>query len=228
MLNQKNKILFLTFFLLLLGNLKSNGQGNLPFADNKKVHFGFSLGLNFPDFAVIPTDREKNVSVTQVLPGFCVGAITDFRLNKYFNLRFTPQLILNQRTINFYNNTKEDVLSIPMFLPLYLKYSSVRNGNFRPYLIAGAGAWIDWGRNKDKTVLLRPFDVLLEMGAGCDIYFSFFKLAPELKFSLGLNNMLTPLKNRDAGALLHKNTIIHTNSINKLTTRMISLTFHFE
>jgi hypothetical protein len=40
--------------------------------------------------------------------------------------------------------------------------------------------------------------------------------------------MLTPMGERDAGALLNPNTIKQTNSIQKLTTRMISLTFNFE
>lgn len=214
--------------LVFISGTPLNAQGNLPFADEKPVHFGFSLGLNFMDFAAIPASKEYDVSVTNIIPGFSVGAISDLRLNRYLNLRFTPTLMLNQRILNYPDSTNTDLLSVPLYLPLYLKYSSVRTGNFRPYLIAGGGIWIDWGRNKEKTVLLKPFDSLIEAGVGCNIYFSFFKLAPELKFSFGFNNMLTPLDERDAGALLNPQTIKHTESINKLTTRMITLTFNFE
>ncbi len=225
----KRLIQILTIILLIfLSKTLAYSQGNLPFVDNKKVHFGFSLGLNYPDFAIIPTDINKDVNVSRVVPGFSIGAISDYRINKHLNLRFTPQLILNQRELTFPDNSYENILSIPMYLPISLKYSSVRNGNFRPYLIGGVGAWIDWGRNKEKTVLLRPFDLLLEAGIGCNIYFSFFKLAPELKFTIGVNNMLTPLDERDTGALLNPKTQLHTNSINKMTTRMVSLIFNFE
>lgn len=219
---------FIVLTLLLLLMPKVKAQGNLPFVDEKDIHFGFSLGLNFMDFAVIPASIEDNVNVTSLIPGFSVGAISDLRLSRYFNLRFTPTLMLSQRNLTYMDNSRVNLISVPLYLPLYLKYSSERTGNFRPYLIGGGGIWFDWGRNKENTVLLRPFDALVEAGFGCDIYFPFFKLAPELKFSFGFNNMLTPLDERDSGALLNPQTIKHTNSIHKLTTRMISLTFNFE
>ncbi|MFV0391796.1 MAG: porin family protein [Paludibacteraceae bacterium] len=224
----RKRFFFFLLSVLLLTFPKVKAQGNLPFVDDKTVHFGFSLGLNFMDFAVIPSSISENINVTFIIPGFSVGAISDLRLNRYLNLRFTPTLMLNQRNLTYSDSTVANLLSVPLYLPVYLKYSSERKHNFRPYLIAGGGAWIDWGRNKEKTVLLKPFDALLEIGAGCDIYFPFFKLAPELKFSFGLNNMLTPLDERDAGALLNPQTIKHTESVHKLTTRMISLTFNFE
>ncbi len=226
---KKSIFLISIFFAFsLIFAVSGKAQGNLPFADDKPVHFGFSLGVNFMDFAVIPTSYENDLNVSSIVPGFSVGAISDFRLSKNLNFRFTPTLMLNQRILNYTDESSADLLSVPLFLPFYLKYSSIRTGNFRPYLIGGAGVWMDWGRNKERTVLLKPFDLLLEAGIGTNIYFSFFKLAPELKFAFGFNNMLTPLDERDAGALLNPQTLQHTESINKLTTRMITLTFHFE
>ncbi len=221
-------IILLSFLFLVFNPYKSKAQGNLPFIDEKPVHFGFSLGTNYMDFAIIPSSFDNNVNVSSLIPGFTVGAIADFRLSKSWNFRIIPTLMLNQRILEYTDNTNADILSVPLYLPVYFKYSSVRTGNFRPYLIGGGGAWIDWGRNKEKTVLLKPFDFLIESGVGSNIYFTFFKLAPEIKFAFGFNNMITPLNKRDAGALLNPQTIVHTNSINKLTTRMVSLTFHFE
>lgn len=218
-----------TFILFFALSGKVLAQGNLPFDDDKKIHFGFSLGLNLMDFKAIPANINNQVSVSKVAPGFSVGAISDLRLNKNFNLRFTPTLMLSQRELNFkQDSTNALILSVPLYMPISIKYSATRTGNFRPYVIAGAGAWIDWGRNKEKSILLKPLDMLLEFGFGCNIYFPFFKLSPEIKYSVGLNNMLTSLKERDAGALLNPKTINQTNSINKLTTRMITLTFNFE
>jgi hypothetical protein len=62
---------------------------------------------------------------------------------------------------------------------------------------------------------------------GCDIYFDFFKLAPELKLALGMNNMLTPLADRDTGNLTDAEKQ-YTMALNKLTSRLITLTFNFE
>lgn len=219
------KILLILFLCFLMVNTKA--QGNLPYIDEKPLRFGFSLGLNMMDFASVPTDRNNDISVTTLSPGFSVGATTDMRLSRYLNLRFTPTLNFGQRTVHYADSSSTDILSVPLYLPLYLKYSSERNGNFRPYVLAGGGLWWDWGRNKEKPILLQQFDGIAEIGIGCDLYFSFFKLSPELKFAVGLKNMLVPLNQRDGG-LINEQDKKYTNAINKLTTKMITLSFNFE
>ena len=214
-------VIFSVFFFI--GG--SNAQGNLPYVDDKPLHFGYALGLNFMDFAVVPADINKDVSVTAVAPGFSVGAISDLRLNRYFNLRFTPTLMLSQRTLNYKNYDPAQILSVPLYLPLYIKYSSERKDNYRPYVLAGGGLWMDWGRNKERAVLLNPFDALVEAGVGCDLYFPFFKLSPVLKFAVGVSNVITPTAMRDTTPASGPGP---TDAISKLTTRMITLAFNIE
>lgn len=214
-------VIFSVFFFI--GG--SNAQGNLPYVDDKPLHFGYALGLNFMDFAVVPADINKDVSVTAVAPGFSVGAISDLRLNRYFNLRFTPTLMLSQRTLNYKNYDPAQILSVPLYLPLYIKYSSERKDNYRPYVLAGGGLWMDWGRNKERAVLLNPFDALVEAGVGCDLYFPFFKLSPVLKFAVGISNVITPTAMRDTAPASGPGP---TDAISKLTTRMITLAFNIE
>ena len=214
-------VIFSVFFFI--GG--SNAQGNLPYVDDKPLHFGYALGLNFMDFAVVPADINKDVSVTAVAPGFSVGAISDLRLNRYFNLRFTPTLMLSQRTLNYKNYDPAQILSVPLYLPLYIKYSSERKDNYRPYVLAGGGLWMDWGRNKERAVLLNPFDALVEAGVGCDLYFPFFKLSPVLKFAVGVSNVITPTPMRDTTPASGPGP---TDAISKLTTRMFTLAFNIE
>ena len=214
-------VIFSVFFFI--GG--SNAQGNLPYVDDKPLHFGYALGLNFMDFAVVPADINKDVSVTAVAPGFSVGAISDLRLNRYFNLRFTPTLMLSQRTLNYKNYDPAQILSVPLYLPLYIKYSSERKDNYRPYVLAGGGLWMDWGRNKERAVLLNPFDALVEAGVGCDLYFPFFKLSPVLKFAVGVSNVITPTAMRDTTPTSGPGP---TDAISKLTTRMFTLAFNIE
>lgn len=214
-------VIFSVFFFI--GG--SNAQGNLPYVDDKPLHFGYALGLNFMDFAVVPADINKDVSVTAVAPGFSVGAISDLRLNRYFNLRFTPTLMLSQRTLNYKNYDPAQILSVPLYLPMYIKYSSERKDNYRPYVLAGGGLWMDWGRNKERAVLLNPFDALVEAGVGCDLYFPFFKLSPVLKFAVGVSNVITPTAMRDTAPASGPGP---TDAISKLTTRMITLAFNIE
>ena len=220
--SKKFLLVIFSVFILIGG---SNAQGNLPYVDDKPLHFGYALGLNFMDFAVVPADINKDVSVTAVAPGFSVGAISDLRLNRYFNLRFTPTLMLSQRTLNYKNYDPAQILSVPLYLPLYIKYSSERKDNYRPYVLAGGGLWMDWGRNKERAVLLNPFDALVEAGVGCDLYFPFFKLSPVLKFAVGVSNVITPTAMRDTVPASGPGP---TDAISKLTTRMITLAFNIE
>ena len=220
--SKKFLLVIFSVFILIDG---SNAQGNLPYVDDKPLHFGYALGLNFMDFAVVPADINKDVSVTAVAPGFSVGAISDLRLNRYFNLRFTPTLMLSQRTLNYKNYDPAQILSVPLYLPMYIKYSSERKDNYRPYVLAGGGLWMDWGRNKERAVLLNPFDALVEAGVGCDLYFPFFKLSPVLKFAVGISNVITPTAMRDTTPASGPGP---TDAISKLTTRMFTLAFNIE
>ena len=220
--SKKFLLVIFSVFILIDG---SNAQGNLPYVDDKPLHFGYALGLNFMDFAVVPADINKDVSVTAVAPGFSVGAISDLRLNRYFNLRFTPTLMLSQRTLNYKNYDPAQILSVPLYLPMYIKYSSERKDNYRPYVLAGGGLWMDWGRNKERAVLLNPFDALVEAGVGCDLYFPFFKLSPVLKFAVGVSNVITPTAMRDTTPASGPGP---TDAISKLTTQMFTLAFNIE
>jgi hypothetical protein len=84
------------------------------------------------------------------------------------------------------------------------------------------------GRDKEKPVYLKPLDLYLEFGVGCEIYFWFFKLAPELKFSIGGNNLFVPLEEREGEGTLSDGDKVYSQALSKLTSKMITLTFNFE
>ncbi|MDR0370290.1 MAG: PorT family protein [Prevotellaceae bacterium] len=231
---------FIKYILPTLLFIHSNllkAQGNLPYVDDKFIHFGFSLGTNMMHFGIEQTNRDfdgkiYHVSVSHLQPGFSVGVISDMRLSRYFNLRFTPTLYFAERNLHFRANDEDDtiisdVFSIPLAIPLHVKYSAERYGNARPYLLVGGGVYIDFGRNKEKAILLESLDYYIEFGVGCDIYFPFFKLAPEIKFAIGMNNVLTPWEKRDSGFLSEKDKMLN-DALSKLTSRILTLTFNFE
>lgn len=215
----------LVFFIFLVTVTGVRAQ-NSYHGDEKPIHFGFSLGINTMDFGIRPSSVAD---VSTLIPGFSVGIVSDVLISRYLNLRFTPTLHFSEREISYANGVLEPirVTSIPMSVPFYLKLSAERYGNLRPYLIGGGGVYFDLGRNNEKPILLRSFDPFVEIGVGCDIYLSFFKLAPELKFALGFNDMLTPLDDRDTGFVSDKDKE-YTRLLSKLTSRMITLTFNFE
>lgn len=224
----KIKRIVLVSLLIICTSFATRAQGNLPYIDGKFIHFGFSLGFNAMDFGINPKD-SVGVDVSRLSPGFSVGMIGDMRLNRYLNLRFTPTLNFGQRQLNylFSGGVKDSttISSILICTPLYLKYSAERKGNYRPYLIWGGGMYWDLGQSatNETRVLLKPIDFYTEFGVGCDIYFSFFKLAPELKFAIGFNDMLD--HNFTPEITENKK---FTTALSRLTSRMVTLTFNFE
>lgn len=231
--------------ILVQVSVYSSAQFSNYTGDDKIIHFGFLLGMNTMDFGITPSlqsidGKVYQVDVSRLKPGFSVGIISDMQLNRYFNLRFTPTLHFGERELSYsysYSYIENDsvkgggsvsVGSAPLCLPLYLKYSAERYGDFRPYLIGGGGVGLDLGRDKEKPVYLKPLDVYLEFGVGCDIYFSFFKLAPELKFAIGGNNLFVPLEEREEVGTLSVDDRKYSLALKKLTSKVITLTFNFE
>lgn len=222
---------------------------NRPYVDDKLFHFGFQLGLNFMSFGV--TDSELplvnpvtgqteiyHARVSSLLPGFHVGFITDLRLCNYLNLRFCPGLQFTSRTISYKTESGRevigtpgktgkdiDVLAIPVYLPLYLKWSAAREGNYRPYVIAGGGASFNVSRDHEKPVLLNLTDYFCEVGFGCDLYFRWFKFCPEISYRIGFANQLSPAAGRME---LAPQEAFYSDAISRLISHGVCITFNFE
>ena len=232
--------------LLLMATVLLHAQGkqtmgmNNPYYDDKRVHLGFSLGVNLMGYSVteslVPQDGEiYHARVSTLLPGFSVGFITDVRLCKYLSLRITPTLQFSSRTITYKNESgnpfpygrapEQSVLSLPIELPITLKWTALREGNYRPYLMGGMGVSYDFTNDKERPLLHRPFDYFLTFGIGCDIYLSWFKLCPEIRYQLGFNNMLTPISERPE---LSEPDYFYTNALSHLRNQAIIIIFNFE
>ena len=65
---------------------------------------------------------------------------------------------------------------------------------------------------------------MFEVGFGCDFYLPFFKLIPELKFAFSLVDVL----DKDRKDLLDDNLLKYTQSVDKIVSKMIVLSFYFE
>ena len=242
------KILTILVALCALSAQAQKAQ-NRPYVDDKLFHFGFQLGLNFSSFGV--TDSELPIAnpltgeteiyharVSSILPGFNVGFVSDLRLCKFLNLRFCPGLQFTSRTLSYKTESGHkvegtpgkrgstiDVLAIPINLPVYLKYSADREGNYRPYVIAGGGVSFNVSRDREKPVLLNLMDYFCEVGFGVDLYFRWFKFCPELTYRMGFANQLYPSANRMELAPMD---VFYTDALSRLTNHSICLTFNFE
>jgi hypothetical protein len=212
---------------------------NQPYGDYKLYHFGIIVGLNFQDLILtnngLPTLIE-NVGeetwyavIPDYSPGFSVGLLADMYLNPFMNLRFTPVLHFGDKKFEFKEPDKNlryttTVRSNYIMMPLDLKLRSMRLNNYRPYLIAGVYGALDLGIKKDDPLLLKAFDYGFTIGFGCDFYLPIIKIAPELRFSFGLADLIE----HNRSDLTIKEMEKYSKGISKGTSRLITLTFNFE
>ena len=211
---------------------KPESMWNYQKVDQRWLHFGFTLAINSMDFAIYNSGRtDARAEQVEFSPGFSVGIVSDLRLDDNWNLRFLPGLEFGERTIR-YSNLPEDkvtVESVMVNLPLMLKYRARRLNNYRPYLIGGASYKIDVqsqdALDPDNNMLIRlnATDVYLELGAGVDFYLPYFKLATELKFAVGLRDIINH-KHDDQNTGYEP----YTDAIRKMNSKIITLSFHFE
>ena len=217
---------------------------NRQYADLKRIHFGFSVGVNFQDLFItnngfVTDDGEQWwADVPNHSPGFCVNVLGDLRLGTHFNLRLSPGLYFGNKVVKFINHRgdpdapeqshykqQQNVKATYVVLPLDLKISARRYHNLRPYFTTGIMPIYDVGKDRSDQLRIKNLDVMLTLGMGCDFYLPFFKLCPEVKFCFGLKNLIE--KNRpdlqDNPEMMR-----FTQSVDKITDNMVVVTFYFE
>ena len=234
-MNRNISILFI--FILYVCPLLAQKQKvqSQPYGDHKLYHFGISIGMNFQDIlltnAGISTETGETwfATIPDYSPGFSAGLLADLYLNPYMNLRFSPILHFGDKTFEFVEPASNQryrtvVRSNYLTAPLDFKIRSMRANNYRPYVLAGAYAAWDLGRKSDEAVYLKPLDYGLTIGLGCDFYLPIIKIAPEIRFSFGLSDIIM----HDRKDLTDNSLRKYSDAIAKGKTRMISLVFNFE
>lgn len=209
---------------------------NRPYADMKRLHLGFSVGMHLQDLKfthngyVTPEGQQWYAEVPSYSPGFCVNVLADLRLHKHFNLRFSPGIYFGNKTVTMREYVsgevrKQDIKSSYVVLPLDLKISGLRYLNSRPYVTLGGMAAFDISKRRSDPIWLNTTDFYLTLGIGCDFYLPFFKLNPEVKFCFGLTDLLK----KDRPDLVDDpETMKMTQSLSKVKSNMIVFTFYFE
>lgn len=174
-------------------------------------------------------------------PGFALGFIGILRFHDQVNLLLTPKIAFYEyrADINYYAptdvtvpgggesnvsnlgyRTEEVVNEATMVeIPLLLKYRSQRFNNTRMYFIGGASYQFRT-KGQDEAnqdpIVTKGQDIAVEAGMGFEIYFKYFKFAPEIRFSHGLNNIYyaekTPAEIRDViSSIRRKGITIYLN-----------------
>lgn len=238
---QKNKMNKLFVYIFIFSGLYSYSQAgrslfgkdpiiNLENFDKQRMHWGYFLGFNSYDFKFDYVNPGVDVEVKGTT-GFNVGLVGNLRLHEHVDLRFEPGLYYTQRNLSFsgfensYDRLRE-VKSTYINFPLLLKFSSLRTGNIRPYLLGGVSRTLNLSSNeqaKDDNLSgrfrMKRWTNNYELGFGIDVYFEYFKFSPSIRGVFGFEN-----------EIIHDNApdSPYTGNISSMKTRgvFINFTFH--
>jgi hypothetical protein len=230
----------LTFILLtIVLNLNAQNKKNMfskdPIInlenwDESRLTWGYYLGFNAYDFKIDYKENKPDIPVDQTT-GFNVGLVGDVKLQKYINLRFEPGLYYTQRILNYPDQIKEidkrrEVNSTYIHFPLLLKFSSLRTGNLRPYLLGGLSTTLNLASNSkakddnsEQRFRVNQWTNNYEIGFGIDFYTEYFKFSPSIRGVFGINDEL--IRDNDPNSPW-------TGNIESLKSRAVFVNFTFQ
>ena len=199
------KFLFLLLFSPILfaqeGMFSKDPIINKENWNKQRVHWGYYLGFNSLDFKTDYLSVTEDIEVGATT-GFNVGLIGNLRLAEYFDLRFEPGLVITQRNLTFPNITDtgdrlREVKSTYIFFPLLLKYSALRTGNVRPFLLGGVSTALNLSSNADSPddnfnnrFRMTKWTNFYEVGFGIDLYLEYFIFSPSIRGVFSMNDEL--------------------------------------
>lgn len=239
-------IIIITGIILVQANAQQDTPQHYQRVDMEPLHFGYTLGLNTIDLRMDLSDAYNNKEIkgdiALLRPGFHVGVVSDFRLGRYFSLRVLPEMTFGDMAINFEtpdsieineDNNPLEVDYSPLQIPVLIKYKAKRMNNFRPYLVSGFSFSYDFdefksifkGDKDEKYLSFRRLNYSFEAGFGIDFYFEFFKLSTELKYCIGMKDILNP-DGPEEGSYKHAEAI--TEAFSSIRANMFMFSLHFE
>jgi hypothetical protein len=203
---------------------------NLENFDKQRVYWGYFLGFSNFDFKVDYKTPGQDINVVGNT-GFNVGLVGVLRLQEYVELRFEPGLYYASRTLTYQGFTSDvdalrEVKATYIDFPLLVKFSALRTGNVRPYLVGGVSATLNLSSNSkskddnsEQRFRVKPWTQNYQLGFGIDLYFEYFKFSPSIRGVFGFNDEL--IRDDDPNSLW-------TGNIESMKTRavLINFTFH--
>ncbi|TRX29138.1 PorT family protein [Flavobacterium franklandianum] len=207
---------------------------NLENFQQQRLYFGFYLGFNSYDFKIDYKTVGEDIQVKKNT-GFNVGLIADLRLHEHVNLRFEPGLYYTKRDLQYpssyfqttpsYSDLIREVNCTNLHFPLLLKFSSLRTGNVRPYILGGVSATLNLSSNAksiddnyEDRFRVKSWTTNYELGFGIDIFSEYFIFSPSIRGVFGLNDELIRDNNLESP---------WTGNIESMKTRAVFINFSF-
>lgn len=214
---------------------------NLQYHDDKLYYFGIALGYNSSHYNIthhtsfIQPDNPVQLIESLNAGRLHLGILANLQLTRHLDIRAYPlHLVFSEKKFQYkgfagtsveQNPDPMKVESIVMSFPIQVRLKSERIGNFRIYAMGGYKFDYDLASNAASSnipnyIKVNRTDQGVEAGIGCQFFFPYFILSPELKISHGLksvydrNNQPSPTE--------------VTDIIESMKSRMIMFTLHFE
>ncbi len=226
-------LLFIVWALQMQAQFNTFGKNpiiNMETFQKQRVHWGYYLGFNFYDFKFDYKENTPDEIQVDNATSFNVGLVGNLRLHEFIDLRLEPGLYYSQRNLTFpgLQNPRDrlrEVKSTYINIPLLLKFSSLRTGNIRPYLVGGASASLNLSSNynskddnSEQRFRMNQWTYNYEVGFGIDIFLEYFIFSPSIRGSFSFNNELIPDNNPDSP---------WTGNIQSMKTRAVFVNFTF-
>jgi len=237
----KKTIAFIIFAISINGNAQYANRLfskdpiiNLENFQKQNLYFGFFLGFNSYDYKIDYKTVSPDILIKKST-GFNVGLIADLRLQEFINLRFEPGLYYTQRNLQYptsyfpttptVSNQLREVNGTNLHFPLLLKFSALRTGNIRPYLLGGVSATLNLSNNSksiddnyNDVFRVKPWTNNYELGFGIDVFSEYFIFSPSIRGVFGFNDEL--IRDNEPNSPW-------TGTIESMKTRAVFINFSF-
>lgn len=153
-----------------------------------KFVFGFNFGLNYANTQV----KTGNTSVHHTnSAGFRMGLLLDWKLTDRLSFSPKAELCFNNSRITVLKNP--DIEEVYELYPVTMEFAShftykLLGTKTAAYVLLGSSCKAPLKNKKVKLATQRT-DIAVDFGIGFDKKLTYFNIAPELRYSLGLMNL---------------------------------------
>jgi hypothetical protein len=251
------KIFYIILFLLLVVQVFAQKQkvNYLTTFDDKRIHFGFTLGYNLLDFNVVnynpigenpeftpgnwPNDAVQINSesivrsdLQSLVPGFTVGIVSSLSLHKDLDLRFLPGMSFGERKLT-YNIPVYDINSgIEPFQFYSIKSTFIDFPllvKYKARRINNDRPFVIFGGAFRQDISKSAKDDLVKLKSGgfyAEIGGGWDHYFPFFRFTV--EGKFSLGLNDQLGGLPQQQRLFYTQSIKSLRSNIFTLSFHFE
>lgn len=252
------KIFNAILFILIAGNLFAQKQkvNYLTTFDEKRIHFGFTLGYNMLDFNVAnfsklgdnpefeqgnwPSDQVQidassivRSDIQSLVPGFTVGIVSSLRMTEDLDLRFLPGMSFGERKLT-YNVPIYDINS-PGIEPL--KFYSIKSTfldfplliKYKARRINNDRPFVLFGGAFRQDISRTAKDDLVKLkssGFYAEVGGGWDHYFPFFRFTV--EGKFSFGLNNQLGTLPQQQRFYYSQSIKSLRSNIFTLSFHFE